>query len=68
MEPDTVEKMLWVTVKEVLLLFPNRKKSWAYKELQGVRDCTGRSWVNWRDWNEFGPLPGKDENKRNELG
>ncbi len=60
--------MPWVTVKAVLQLYPHRKLSWAYTQIRAVKDCTGRRWVNWRDWDEFGPVAGKGENKRNELG
>ncbi len=55
MVPENIRDCPWVTVKEVLALYPQRKLSWAYTQIRAVKDCTGRRFVNWRDWDEFGP-------------
>lgn len=46
-----------VTVLDVLKLFPHRKKSYAYKQLQSIRDCTGKMLVTVADLSEYTGLP-----------
>lgn len=68
MAPENIRDSPWVTVKEVLALFPHRKRAWAYQQLQTVKECTGRRFISWNAWDEFGPLAGQGENKRNGIG
>lgn len=42
----------YLTVLDVLKLYPTRKKSWAYKQLQLIRDATGRPQALVRDFAE----------------
>lgn len=37
-------------VSHVLALFPKRKKSWAYRELQAVRDALGKRFVTLKEF------------------
>jgi hypothetical protein len=50
-----------ISVVDVLLAYPHRKKSWAYLQLQSVRDCSGRLVVLLSDWETWGPMA--DERK-----
>ena len=38
-----------ITVDHVLTLFPHRKKSWAYRELQSVKDALNKRFVTLTD-------------------
>ena len=42
-----------ITVQDLLNLFPVRKKSWAYNNLQSIRDSTGKKVVTVRDVAEY---------------
>jgi len=45
-------KRTFINVNDVLHLFPERKKSWAYKQLQTVRDSRGTLRATLRDFAE----------------
>ncbi len=42
-----------ITVLDVLSLYPHRKKSYAYKLLQSIRDCTTKNVVTVADLSEY---------------
>ena len=42
----------YLTVVDVLKIYPTRKKSWAYKQLQAVRDATGQRDATVKDFAE----------------
>ncbi len=42
-----------ITVSHLLTLFPHRKKSWAYRELQTVKDATKLRYVRLSDLASF---------------
>jgi hypothetical protein len=50
----------YLTVVDVLKLYPTRKKSWAYKQLQAIRDATGRRDVLVKEFAEHVGLPEPD--------
>lgn len=50
----------YLTVVDVLKLYPTRKKSWAYKQLQIIRDATGRRDVLVKEFAEHMHLPELD--------
>lgn len=42
-----------ITVLDVLTIYPHRKKSYAYKLLQSIRDCTSKKAVTVADLSEY---------------
>ncbi|MDO7886823.1 hypothetical protein [Hymenobacter cheonanensis] len=44
----------------MLKLYPTRKKSWAYKQLQAIRDASGRPDVLVKEFAEHMHLPEPD--------
>jgi len=50
----------YLTVVDVLKLYPTRKKTWAYKQLQTIRDATGRPDVLVKEFAEHMHLPETD--------
>lgn len=56
----------YLTVVDVLKLYPTRRKSWAYKQLQIVRDSTAQEFASVRDFAQHMGLP--EEELRSLLG